>query len=464
MTEVIGWDFRLVAIGGHFFYFFEGVVSSFPTSSRSQNSIDQMSKKKRLSHNDDEGVKTDLANVSWIGIGVLVLFVLLYFYFNGQLGGTMNTQTNDRSHDTLRLSPAAEKFEETVQRAYAVDAKFQQVYTPAWEGANGAIGEAFLYAASGNAALLNTYINAHKLGDMSNGTWVDDRAWICLAELYWWQFSGKRNTVWVEDARKRYDNARTEGRLSSHEGFWSWYTWPADSKVDDMIIMNSNTNQMVTVACMLYEATGERRYYNDALLVWEGDSRVPGVEKTFYRGDGKWEGKEGKAAFGKQLPWEDASYCSVAAALYRMTGEKKYKQIAAASAKRSMDPANGWIDAEDFYQIHMDGNGAFVHFILDAYLIAPDLLPDIPDKVSKMLDHVWTNHHGSAAVTLHRLSDDGIRNGWNPHGGEEGYHVDEVGTVHAQSQAMRAFGVFAYVLREQSKNTVTDTVAITSRN
>jgi len=61
-----------------------------------------------------------------------------------------------------------------------------------------------------------------------------------------------------------------------------------------------------------------------------------------------------------------------------------------------------------------------------------------------MLTHVWTNHGGTATVVLHRTGDNGIRNGWNPRGGEDGYGVDEVGTVHAQGEAMRAFGTFAY--------------------
>jgi hypothetical protein len=184
--------------------------------------------------------------------------------------------------------------------------------------------------------------------------------------------------------------------------------------------------------------------------VWNGDSKYPGVEKKFYRGDGRWEGNEGPAAFGKQFPWEGAGMCSIGAAMFRMTGKAKYKEITAATARRLMDPANGWIDPYDFYQLRMDGNGAFVHYILDAFQIAPSLLPDIPGKIEKMLEHVWTNHHGNASVTLHRMGDDGIRNGWNPNGGEDGYNVDEVGTVHAQSQATRAFGVFAYILHEQN--------------
>ena len=36
----------------------------------------------------------------------------------------------------------------------------------------------------------------------------------------------------------------------------------------------------------------------------------------------------------------------------------------------------------DFYQIHMDGNGAFVNFLLDAYALAPDQLPDLLRKTS----------------------------------------------------------------------------------
>ena len=118
---------------------------------------------------------------------------------------------------------------------------------------------------------------------------------------------------------------------------------------------------------------------------------------------------------------------------------------AVATARRLMDPRTGWVDPVDFYQLRMDGNGAFVNFMLDAYLIAPDELRDLPRKVDRMLEHVWSNAGGKARVTLHRESDDGIRNGWNPSGGEQGYGVGEVGTVHAQGEAVRAFGLFAYV-------------------
>lgn len=331
-----------------------------------------------------------------------------------------------------------------IDRSYLIQRRFNSVYTPAWEGANGAIGDAYLFRATNDSAIFLKYRYQFDLKQLNNGTWVDDRAWACLAELYWWEFTGKQHGEWVKDAAARYWEARNEGRFSNAEGFWSWYNYPPNANVNEEIITNSNMNQMVTVACRLFLATGDRRFLDDALLAWNGDSRFPGIERTFYRGNGRWSGKDGLAAFGKQLPWESASYLSVLAALFHATGDMRYKQIAVASAKHIVDTKTGWIDSVDCYQIKMDGNGAFVHFLLDAYEIAPKELALIPSIIEKMLEHVWTNNHGKATVQLHRLSDHGIRNGWNPHGGEDGYGVNEVGTKHAQSQALRAFGVFAY--------------------
>ena len=380
-------------------------------------------------------------------IGLFTVLATTYILTNGDLFGTKGTPVVEKA--ILQESPASDLFQRTVQRAYAIDKLFHQVYNAEWEGANGAIGDAFLYAATGDENLLSLYTNTYRLLAMHNGTWVDDRAWICLAEMYWWDVSGRKNMQWVNDAKNRYLEAKREGRLSHHEGFWSWYNYAPNMQRNFIIFTNSNMNQMATVACWLFEATHEQQFYTDAMLVWNGDTKYPGVEKQSYRGDGKWQGNEGQAAFGKQFPWEGAGMCAIGAAMFRMTGDAKYKKITIETARRIMDPANGWIDANDYYQLRMDGNGAFVHFILDAYQIAPDQMLDIPGKVEKMLEHVWTNHHGDAAIILHRPLDDAIRNGWNPNGGEDGYKVDEVGTVHPQSQAIRAFGVFAYVLHIQ---------------
>ncbi len=371
------------------------------------------------------------------------LFILIGSFAISRIPGSSIAGHDQQQPKGLQL------LEQTIKRAYAVDRLFFQVFNPGWEGANGAIGNAHLYAVTHDSTLLKIYTTVLDPQKLYNGGWVDDRAWVCLAELYWWDLTGRENKEWVEDAKKRYLDARAEGRLSNKEGFWSWYNWPPNWKIEDRIFTNSNMNHMAHVACRLYEATKEKRFYNDAMLVWNGEAKYPGIEKTYYRGDGKWEGKPGPAAFGKQLPWEGAEYCSLGAAMYRMTGDLKYKKIIIATAKRIMDPATGWVDPEDYYQLTMDGNGAFVHYILDAYLTAPDELPDIPGKIGRMLEHVWTNNRGKAKVMLHRLSDDAIRNGWNPSGGEDGYGVDQVGSVHAQSQAVRAFGVFAYVLQQK---------------
>jgi hypothetical protein len=329
-------------------------------------------------------------------------------------------------------------------RASAVSALFHQVYTPCWEGAYGAMGDAYLFAQTADSSLLTFHLITHDLRKMCEGTWVDDEAWVCLAELTWFEVTGRQHMALVIDAARRYDEMRGQGRLSSHEGFWTWYNWPPQSKVRERIFTNSNMNQMATVASGLYKATGDRRFLQDALLVWDGDSRTPGIERQWYRGNGLWRGREGMAAFGKELPWEGMGCASLAAALFRATGEKRFKSIAVATTRRVLDPAHDWVDPTWFYQKRMDGNGAFVNFLFDAYAIAPLELKEVPRKVERMLEHVWTNHGGKASVILHRQSDHGIRNGWNPDGGEDGYGVGEVGTVHAQGEAARAFGVFAF--------------------
>lgn len=365
-----------------------------------------------------------------------ILFSILLLSCSKQSGNSNQNAKDDSSESKYK--------NKWIERSYLIGQQFYKVYTPGWEGANGAIGDAYLFKTTNDSSLLQRYLYQFDLKQMINGTWVDDRAWIMLAEYYWWEFSGRKHHAWIEDAKQRYWDARIEGRLSSHEGFWSWYNYSPNANVNEEIITNSNMNQMVTAACKLFEATGDRRFLDDALKVWNGDGKIPGIEKTFYRGNGIWQGKGGLAAFGKQLPWESASYLSVLASLYSATKDQKYKTIAVASVKHLLDPKTQWLDSVDRYQINMDGNGAFVHFLLDAYEIAPEELSEVPEVIEKMLEHVWTNNHGKATVQLHRLFDHAIRNGWNPHGGEDGYGVNEIGTVHAQSQALRAFGVFSY--------------------
>lgn len=381
----------------------------------------------------------------------MVIFVgaLLILYM------THRSSIGDQSSLTVAVHepPRVKKHvqDKWIERAYAIDELFHLVYTPCWEGAYGAIGDAYLFAAAHDSSLLRFHTVEHDMRKMCTGTWVDDRAWICLAEMQWWNLTGRSNAALVDDAKHRYLEARAEGRLSNAEGFWSWYNYPPSAQVDQRIFTNGAMNQMASVACWLYQATGEKHFLDDALLVWNGDKTAPGIEQTLYKGHGKWEGRQGLAAFGKQLAWEGSEYCSVGAALYRATNDTKYKRIVIETAKRIIDPKNGWVDPQDYYQVQMDGNGAFVNYLLDAYLMAPDDLRELPSKIEKMLEHVWSNHNGTAKVTLHRENDHGIRNGWNPYGGEDGYGVDEVGTVHAQAEAVRAFGMFAYVMNLRTK-------------
>ncbi len=372
----------------------------------------------------------------------LLLIGAIYLLVNYRPTSQQPAANQKTSIDQSRRYQPTEKW---MQRAYAIDELYHVVYTPCWEGAYGAIGDAYLFDATHDSSLLRFHLVEHDLRRMCTGRWVDDRAWICLAELTWWNVTGRTAASLVDDARQRYLQARSEGRLSNHQGFWSWYNWPPASTPSERIFTNSNMNQMAAVACGLYEATGDKQFLNDALLVWNGDKNSPGVERFLYKGNGRWEGKSGLAAFGKQLPWDGTEYCSIGASLFRVTKDPHIKTIVIATARRILDARTGWVDPIDFYQLHMDGNGAFVNYLLDAYMSAPDELKEIPSKVENMLEHVWSNHHGTAAVTLHRKSDHGIRNGWNPVGGEDGYGVDEVGTVHAQAEAVRAFGLFAYV-------------------
>jgi hypothetical protein len=401
-----------------------------------------MSRSKKKRHSSFNPVPARKPSGAGPGSVLVILVVLLVtgaVYF---LLRTPSPQQPTRQRTGITQTPA--NITGWTERALAVTSLFHKVYTPCWEGAYGAIGDAYLFALTGDSSLYRFHIVEHDLRKMCDGTWVDDEAWVCLAELKWWESTGKGNMSLVSDAVRRYKEVRGEGRLSSHEGFWTWYNWPPGANVGQRIFTNSNMDQMVAVACGLFQATGDREYLKDALMVWNGDGKIPGIELQWYKGKGLWSGRHGRASFGEELPWEGLGCASLAAVLFRATGKEKYREIAVATARRVLDPATGWVDPNSFYQIRMDGNGAFVNFLFDAYAIAPRELAEVPQKVERMLEHVWTNHEGRASVTLHRLTDHGIRNGWNPDGGEDGYGVGEIGTVHAQGEAVRAFGVFAY--------------------
>lgn len=158
-------------------------------------------------------------------LSLLIVFSIVYLLTKKESFGTKKESLSNVQQVQQQESSDPDLFHRIVQRTYAIDILFHQVYNAEWEGAYGAIGDAHLYAATGDQNLLSLYTNTYRLLDMYNGTWVDDRAWVCLAEMYWWDVSGRKNIYWVEDARKRYLEAKSEGRLSHHEGFWSWYNY-----------------------------------------------------------------------------------------------------------------------------------------------------------------------------------------------------------------------------------------------
>lgn len=331
-----------------------------------------------------------------------------------------------------------------IEQAEKIENHFRSVYKPDWRGAYGLMGQAYLYKLTKNKSYLDYVTKEIDLLKLSNGEWVDDVAWVCLALLHWWDATGRTNKKWLRNVINRYDKFRRKKLLTANNGYWTWYNIPKSFFQFKKRFTNSNMNQMVTVACWLYRITGGKKYLNDVLLVWEGNKDHIGIEKKLYKGNGIWKGKPGPAASGAELPFNGAGYLSIGSALYKATKNNKYKKIVIDTTKYILNPENNWVDEEHYYQKYIDGNGAFIHFLMDAYSIAPKELSFVLSRCKKMLDHVWTNNEGKAKVILHRESDHGIRHGWNPFGGEEGYFPNEIGTTLAQAEALRAWGIVSY--------------------
>ncbi|MGB2957383.1 MAG: DUF6479 family protein [Bacteroidota bacterium] len=226
--------------------------------------------------------KSFTSPVAMAAVGLVVIAILVLVLWVNPAARETPVQPPAGERQTERPEAGAPKTDTWAGRSLAVTRLFHEVYTPCWEGAYGALGDAYLFALTGDSTLLRFHTEDHDLREMCVGTWVDDRAWVCLAELAWWKVSGRGNMSLVTDAMRRYQEAREEKRLSNHEGFWAWYTYAP--YVGYEVFTNSNMNQMVTVACGLYEATGNRKFLEDALLVWNGDGRLPGLEKRWYGG------------------------------------------------------------------------------------------------------------------------------------------------------------------------------------
>jgi hypothetical protein len=138
------------------------------------------------------GKKKKSKKFLYIFIAVLLVIISLVVISNLRKPEIAQVPETARKDSASSLENNLSVKDKWVARTNAIDKLFHEVYTPCWEGAYGAIGDAYLYAVTNDTSLLKFHLVDHDLRNMCAGTWVDDRAWICLAEFYWWDFHGKK--------------------------------------------------------------------------------------------------------------------------------------------------------------------------------------------------------------------------------------------------------------------------------
>ena len=114
-------------------------------------------------------------------VGVSALSAVLWINRNDNAAPI----TPSRSISSSRRYEPTDKW---LKRASDISTKFHELSTPCREGANGAMRKAHFFAATHDSTLLRFHTAEHDMRNMSTGTWVDDRAWVCLAELFWGEF------------------------------------------------------------------------------------------------------------------------------------------------------------------------------------------------------------------------------------------------------------------------------------
>src|SRR5258708_30302564 len=130
-------------------------------------------------------------------IAIAAIAALAYYLIGSHNEPLSTLQTTTSPPPRAVVRSAYHPTEKWLQRAYDVDELFHDVYTPCWEGAYGAIGDSYLLAATHDSSLLRFHLIDHDLRRMCTGRWVDDRAWICLAEMHWWNVTGRSNASLV---------------------------------------------------------------------------------------------------------------------------------------------------------------------------------------------------------------------------------------------------------------------------
>src|SRR5512140_3230135 len=86
-------------------------------------------------------------------VGILLLVAGGYYYFSASRASQPQVPAPAPPRTTQPVS-SYQPTELWLKRAYEVDALFHEVYTPCWEGAYGAIGDAYLFATTNDSSLL----------------------------------------------------------------------------------------------------------------------------------------------------------------------------------------------------------------------------------------------------------------------------------------------------------------------
>ena len=119
------------------------------------------------------------STTSPLAMGVVALAVIavlaLLLWVNPTARDDATGPSHSQTQESIGKLPRTDTW---IERAFAVTRLFHQVYTPCWEGAYGALGDAYLFALTGDSSLLRFHTQDHDLRNMCVGTWVDDRAWV----------------------------------------------------------------------------------------------------------------------------------------------------------------------------------------------------------------------------------------------------------------------------------------------
>src|SRR5262249_42036442 len=94
----------------------------------------------------------------------LTAVAVLVFYFTRSHDESLITPLPHAQQSNHIISKSIYRpAEKWLQRAYEIDSLYHVVYTPCWEGAYGAIGDSYLFAATHDTALLQFHLIEHDL-------------------------------------------------------------------------------------------------------------------------------------------------------------------------------------------------------------------------------------------------------------------------------------------------------------